>query len=103
MQGIKPMGMMVCLCVALAVGCSNTAFHFQPRNDGEERPAKVDTMSHYFINGLGQQADYDPVTICGGLDKVAKVETQQTFVNGLLRILTWGLYTPQQARVYCSP
>ena len=28
--------------------------------------------------------------------------TQQTFVNGLLGFITLGIYTPLEARVYCS-
>ena len=31
-----------------------------------------------------------------------KQKTQQTFVNGLLGFITLGIYTPLEARVYCS-
>jgi len=27
---------------------------------------------------------------------------QQTFVNGLLGVVTFGIYTPREARVYCA-
>ena len=40
--------------------------------------------------------------ICGGAENVVKTETQQTFVNGLLGFITLGIYTPLEARVYCS-
>ena len=33
---------------------------------------------------------------------VAKVETQQSFVNGLVGILTFGIYTPMSIRVTCA-
>ena len=33
---------------------------------------------------------------------VKKQKTQQTFVNGLLGFITLGIYTPLEARVYCS-
>ena len=33
---------------------------------------------------------------------VVKTETQQTFVNGLFGFITLGIYTPLEARVYCS-
>ena len=33
---------------------------------------------------------------------LTKTETQQTFVNGLLGFITLGIYTPLEARVYCS-
>ena len=38
----------------------------------------------------------------GGAENVVKTETQQTFVNGLLGFITLGIYTPLEARVYCS-
>ena len=38
----------------------------------------------------------------GGAENVVKTETQQTFVNGLLDFITLGIYTPLEARVYCS-
>ena len=44
----------------------------------------------------------DAAKICGGAENVVKAETQQTFVNGLLGFITLGIYTPLEARVYCS-
>ena len=44
----------------------------------------------------------DAAKICGGAENVVKTETQQTFVNGLLGFITLGIYTPLEARMYCS-
>ena len=46
----------------------------------------------------------DAAKICaGGAENVVKTETQQTFVNGLLGFfIALGIYTPLEARVYCS-
>jgi Bor protein len=33
---------------------------------------------------------------------VAKVETEQSFVNGLVGIVTLGIYSPQHLRVTCA-
>jgi hypothetical protein len=33
---------------------------------------------------------------------VSKVETQQTFLNGVVRILTFGIYTPMAIKVTCA-
>ena len=44
----------------------------------------------------------DAAKICGGAENVVKTETQQTFVNGLLGFITLNIYTPLEARVYCS-
>ena len=58
--------------------------------------------SHFFVSGIGQKKTVDAAKICGGAENVVKTETQQTFVNGLLGFITLGIYTPLEARVYCS-
>ena len=50
---------------------------------------------------LGEKT-VDAAKICGGAENVVKTETQQTFVNGLLGFITLSIYTPLEARVYCS-
>ena len=57
---------------------------------------------HFFVSGIGQKKAVDAAKICGGAENVVKTETQQTFVNGLLGFITLGIYTPLEARVYCS-
>ena len=68
------------------------------------KPAAVapkETITHHssFLE-LGETVD--AAKICGGAENVVKTETQQTFVNGLLGFITLGIYTPLEARVYCS-
>ena len=49
-----------------------------------------------------EEKTVDAAKICGGAENVVKTETQQTFVNGLLGFITLSIYTPLEARVYCS-
>ena len=49
-----------------------------------------------------EEKTVDAAKICGGAENKNKTETQQTFVNGLLGFITLGIYTPLEARVYCS-
>ena len=56
----------------------------------------------FFVSGIGQKKTVDAAKICGGAENVVKTETQQTFVNGLLGFIALGIYTPLEARVYCS-
>ena len=97
---IKFAAISAAVSMLLVSGCAQTSFHMQERDDGAV--ATMDEPQHYFISGLGQRKDIDPVKICAGRDKVMKVETEFTFVNGLVAGLTFGIYTPQQTRVYCS-
>lgn len=55
----------------------------------------------FFIGGLGQTRELDAPDIC---DKksLKTVETKRTFVDGLLGVLTFGIYTPQTVKVYCE-
>ena len=81
-------------------GCAKNKFHVQQGSSGQIE--KYDQMQHFFVWGIGQSKTIDAARICGGADKVARVETQETFVNVLLTSLTSGLYEPRQARVFCK-
>lgn len=63
---------------------------------------KTDTQQSFFVYGLGQEQITQAAQVCGGAANVAKVQVQQTFVNILLSAVTFGIYTPRQARVYCT-
>ena len=72
----------------------------------QNKPAAVapkETITHhFFVSGIGQKKTVDATKICGGAENVVKTETQQTIVNGLLGFIALGIYTPLEARVYCS-
>ena len=53
-----------------------------------------------FIFGLVAAQPIDVSAQCPG--GVARVETQQTFVNGLVGLVTLGIYTPQAATITCA-
>ena len=62
------------------------------------------TRNHHpsFLRFWNWAETVDAAKICGGAENVIETETQQTFVNGLLSFITEGIYTPLEARVYCS-
>ena len=71
----------------------------------QNKPAAVAPKPSPIISSfleLGRKKTVDAAKICGGAENVVKTETQQTFVNGLLGFITLGIYTPLEARVYCS-
>ena len=85
--------------LALVVsGCAQQTFVMSDANN----QIKEETSQNFFVYGIGQEKEIDAASVCGGADKVAKVETQDTFVNGLLRVVTFGIYTPRDARVFCK-
>lgn len=67
---------------------------------GDSRMAKED-MQTFFVSGLGQTQTIDAAAVCGGADKVAKVERTFSPLNWLLGFLSSGIYTPVDAKVHC--
>ncbi|MFY8126246.1 MAG: Bor family protein [Hydrogenophaga sp.] len=59
-------------------------------------------MQTFFVAGLGQTQTMNAAEICGGADKVVKVERTTSFLNGLLGMLSNSIYSPQDAKVYCN-
>ncbi len=82
------------------VGCARQTFVIN-----QEKAAyypDVEQTHHFFMYGQPQLRIILADQICGGRDKVVKVEFQATFFNNLLSVLTLGIYHPRQFRVYCS-
>lgn len=90
--------------VALVLGCSVvTGCATQSFNMGSESgEMKEDQMQAFFVSGIGQKQEINAAEICNGAEHVAKVESKQTFINGLLGSLSFGIYTPREAYVYCK-
>ena len=90
--------MLLATALALLItGCAQQTFTVQnkPAASNEHHPSFL-----RFWNWVKKTVD--AAKICGGAENVVKTETQQTFVNGLLGFITLGIYTPLEARVYCS-
>ena len=85
----------------LLQGMCSTDVYCSKQTGGSSTKGKTITH-HFFVSGIGQKKTVDAAKICGGAENVVKTETQQTFVNGLLGFITLGIYTPLEARVYCS-
>ena len=90
--------MLLATALALLItGCAQQTFTVQ--NKPAVAPKETITH-HFFVSGSG--TTLVTAKICGGAENVVKTETQQTFVNGLLGFIRTGIYTPLEARVYCS-
>ncbi len=80
-------------------GCAAQTFNIN--GEQAEIPTSQKSQS-FFIGGLGQEQTTNAAEICGGVEKIIKVEAQHTFINGLLAYFTLGIYTPRDAKVYCK-
>ena len=93
--------MLLATALALLItGCAQQTFTVQ------NKPAAVapkETITHhFFVSGIGQKKTYRYNQNLWRRENVVKTETQQTFVNGLLPVFVLSIYTPLEARVYCS-
>ena len=96
--------MLLATALALLItGCAQQqTFTVQNKPAAAAMAPKETITHHFFVSGIGQKENCRCGKICGGAENVVKTETQQTFVNGLLSFITLGIYTPLEARVYCS-
>ena len=80
-----------------AAGCYHAVVETgrQPAPTVVERP-----WVNTFVFGLVPAPVIDVSAQCPG--GIARVETQQTFLNGLVGVLTFGIYTPQSATITCA-
>jgi hypothetical protein len=89
------------LAVALALTTSAACYHAVVETG---RPAGTTVVQKSWVNtfvfGLVPASDIDVSAQCPG--GVARVETQQTFLNGLVGAITLGIYTPQSATITCA-
>ena len=93
--------MLLATALALLItGCAQQTFTVQ------NKPAAVapkETITHHFFRfwNWAENCRCQPKFVAAQ-KMLLKTETQQTFVNGLLGFITLGIYTPLEARVYCS-
>lgn len=69
--------------------------------NGQDGALAKQEMQTFFVSGLGQTQSMNAGEICGGVDKVVKVERTNSALNIVLNVLSQGLYFPQDAKVYC--
>ena len=91
--------MLLATALALLItGCAQQTFTVQ------NKPAAVAPKPSPIISSfleLGRRKlSMQPKFVAA--QKMLLKQKQQTFVNGLLGFITLGIYTPLEARVYCS-
>lgn len=65
---------------------------------GAQSSAEVKEWNHYILFGLAPVGVSDAAEMAGGA-KDYTVKTEQSFVNGLVSALTFGLYSPTTTTV----
>jgi hypothetical protein len=84
----------------LSHGCSTVTI--RDKGSAEiSRDANYDSSQAFFFWGLAGEKHIDVREIC---DKrqVEQLQTQRSFVDGVLTVITLGIYSPRTARVWCA-
>ena len=83
--------------LVLSSGC----YHLTVVTGAPASPTVIDKQwQNSFVYGLVPPPELDVKAQC--TQGVAKVETERSFVNGLVGAITWSLYTPLHATVTCA-
>ena len=91
---IKLLSLMFGLCLLLSSCYSYTSVV----GDGPQGNRQVTKWNHYVIYGLAPVGVSDSKQMADGAENYS-VFTRQTFVNGLVNVLTLGIYTPTTTTV----
>ena len=89
------------LCAALfASGCQTVTL----RPEGGIRdtsPAAFEERQSFFFWGLGGTSKVNVKKACSG-GEATQMQTQFTFLDGFLGVITLGIYSPRSAKVWCK-
>ena len=88
------------LAVAAALVPSSTCYHITVVSGAPTATTNIDKpWQNSFVYGLVPPVEMTSETCTTG---VAKVETERSFLNGLVAALTWSIYTPMHVTVTCA-
>ena len=88
------------LFVIIMSGCA-TQTYLVNGNSKEVKPT-LENSQAFWVEGIGQNKTINAAKICGSSENIIKVENKQTFADGFLAVITFGIYTPRTAKVYCK-
>ena len=87
----------LCVAAALCAGC----YHVTVITGAPPAPQTVNKdWQNSFIYGIVPPSELSSKETCG--QGVAKVETERSFLNGLVGAITYSIYTPLHVTVTCA-
>ena len=89
------------LSAALLLLMCNTACYHLTYTTGKPRSGDSQTgTTHFFLWGLAGHSNVDLSAKCPY--GVSKLRAWQSFGDGALRVITFGIYTPRSYEVWCA-
>ncbi len=90
---------MACAIAVALAACSSVTIQPQARAKITTAPTYQESKAFY-VFGLVGEHHVDVTQVCGGKEPL-QMQSQQTFSDGLLTVLTLGIYAPHTAKVWC--
>ena len=100
MNAKKLAGLSTLAVVFVVSGCATITMTKQGTATISSDPTFEESQT-YFLGGLVGENEIDVKKVCNG-GEATQMQSQTTFVNGLLGGLTLGIYTPRTAKVWCD-
>lgn len=86
------------LWLSLASGMSSCYSLTYAVGEGPQRGIEVKEKNHFFVYGLAKGKTSDPVKMAGEAEDY-QVNISHSFVDGLVSMLTLGIYNPTTTKV----
>jgi hypothetical protein len=86
--------------VGLLGGCSTVTINPEASKKLVTTPTYQESRSFYLWGLVGEQR-VNVHEVCNG-SPVKQMQSQQTFINGLLGAITLGIYAPHSVKVWCE-
>ena len=87
-------------CVLLISACSTVTVNPSGTQKRSGDPS-WSHREHYFFWGLAGEKTIDLDSACNG-GRVLQTQAQSTFGDGLLSLITIGIWAPRHAKVWCE-
>lgn len=95
---IKQLAKMTAVAFTASILLTSCFSYTSVVGEGAQGNQQVSKWNHYVVYGLAPVGVSDSKEMAGGAENYT-VHTRQTFVNGLVNALTFGLYTPTTTTV----
>jgi hypothetical protein len=90
-------------CLAVVIIIASGCYSTTARPDGGFKVATAPTFEQrqdFYLWGLVGESHINTQQVCP--NGSSQIQSQVTFVDGLLNVITLGIYSPQSARIWCK-
>lgn len=95
---MKKLVTLAALVTLTATGCASQTAHLRPKQISAAHTEK----QAFFLGGIAQEKKVDAAQVCEGSQNVVKVESKQEASDVVFSVITFGIYTPRTAKVFCT-